>query len=149
MMSQYLSLRIRDHRWLVAVTLACVSTGLFAQTTAPEPPGVSASAILQTLLGLALIVGILFVGAYVLRRLNDGKRFGANGPMKVLGGLSISPRERIMLVEVGDTWLVVGVVPGQIRTLHTLPRGELPPGNQDEKPFGQWLKQITERNHAQ
>lgn len=149
MMSPYLSMRIRDHRWPVATALACASAGLFAQTAVPEPPGVSASAILQTLFGLALIVGILFVGAYGLRRLNDGKRFGANGPMKVLGGLSISPRERIMLVEVGDSWLVIGVVPGQIRTLHTLPRGELPHENQDGKPFGQWLKQISERNHAQ
>jgi flagellar protein FliO/FliZ len=30
-----------------------------------------------------------------------------------------------VLVEVGDTWIVVGLVPGQIRTLHTLPKGEL------------------------
>jgi flagellar protein FliO/FliZ len=39
----------------------------------------------------------------------------------------IGNRERIVLVEVADTWIVVGLVPGQIRTLHTLPKGELNP----------------------
>ncbi|MEF8758189.1 MAG: flagellar biosynthetic protein FliO [Candidatus Accumulibacter sp. UW25] len=33
-----------------------------------------------------------------------------------------------MLLEVDDSWIVVGLVPGQIRTLHTLPKGELKPG---------------------
>ena len=103
--------------------------------------------MLQMLLSLILIVGILFVGAYFLRKLNFGKHFGNNGPLRVIGGLMISPRERIILVEVGDSWLVVGVVPGQIKTLHTLPKGELPENLAGEKPFSQWLKQVTERKH--
>ena len=58
----------------------------------------------------------------------------------------ISVRERIVLVEVEDTWIVIGIVPGQIKTLLTLPKGEIPATDSDEKPFGQWLKQMTERN---
>ena len=103
--------------------------------------------MLQMLLSLILIVGILFVGAYFLRKLNFGKHFRNNGPLRVIGGLMISPRERIILVEVGDSWLVVGVVPGQIKTLHTLPKGELPEDQSGEKPFSQWLKHVTERKH--
>ncbi len=99
------------------------------------------------LLGLMLIIGILFAGAYLLRKLNGGRSFGNTGPLRIVGGLMISPRERIVLVEVGDTWVVVGVVPGQIKTLHTLPKGELPARSDDEKPFSQWLKQITERKN--
>ena len=122
---------------------------LLAQTPAPEAPGVSSVAILQMLFGLAVIIGVLFAGAYLLRRLNGGQAFGHNGPMKIIGGLMISTRERIMLVEIGDTWLIVGVVPGQIKTLHTLPKGELPVDSGNEKPFGQWLKQFSERHHEQ
>jgi flagellar protein FliO/FliZ len=59
----------------------------------------------------------------------------------------IGSRERIVLVEIGDTWLVVGLVPGQIRTLHTLPKGELQPAGDGERPFAQWLKQIAERKN--
>ena len=118
-----------------------------AQTAATEAPGVSNSAILQMLLGLTLIIGVLFSGAYLLRRLNGGKGFGNAGAMKVVGGLMISARERIVLIEVGESWIVVGIVPGQIKTLHTLPKGELPASEKGEKPFGQWLKQITERTN--
>ena len=104
-------------------------------------------AIIQMLLGLALIIGILFSGAYLLRKLNGGRNFGNSGPLRIVGSLMISARERIVLVEVGDSWIVVGIVPGQIKTLHTLPKGDLP-AQSDEKPFAQWLKQITEHKNA-
>ena len=119
----------------------------FAQTAPVEPPGVPGSAIVQMLLGLTLIIAILYAGAYLLRKLNFGKNFGNNGPLKVVGGLMISARERILLIEVGDSWLVVGIVPGQIKTLHTLPKGVLPDMHNGGKPFGQWLKQFTERTN--
>ena len=105
------------------------------------------AAILEMLLGLTLIIGILFFGAYFLRKLNGGRSFGNSGPLRVVGGLMISTRERIVLIEVGDTWIVVGIAPGQIKTLHTLPKGELAASTSGERPFGQWLKQISERNN--
>lgn len=109
----------------------------------PETPGVSGGAMLQMLLGLALIVGLLFLGAYLLRRLGGGKAFGNTGPLRVVGGLMLSTRERIVLLEVGDAWIVVGVVPGQIKTLHTLPRGELPPGQGTENRIGAWFRHMA------
>jgi len=118
-----------------------------AQGAALESPGPSSGAILQMLLALALILGLLFAGAYLLRKLNGGRSFGNAGPLRVVGGLMLSTRERIVLVEVGDTWLVVGIVPGQIKTLHTLPKGELPAAGSGDKPFAQWLKQISERKN--
>ena len=99
------------------------------------------------LLSLALIVGVLVLGAFLLRRLNGGRAFGNTGPMRVVGGIMISSRERIVLVEIEDTWIVVGIVPGQIKTLHTLPKGELPTGLNDEGGFGHWLKQMKERRN--
>ena len=56
-------------------------------------------------------------------------------------------RERIALVEVGDTWLVLGIAPGQISTLHSMPKGEIPSANVGEKPFGHWLKQMIEHKN--
>lgn len=104
--------------------------------------------MVQMLLGLMLIVALLFGGAYLLRKLNGGRSFGHSGPLKIVGGLMISARERIVLIEVGNEWIVVGVVPGQIKTLHTLPKGELPTEDTGDKPFVHWLKQMTERNNA-
>ena len=119
-----------------------------AQSAAvPDTPGILSGSMVQMLLALALIIGLLFAGAILLRRLNGGKAFGATGPMRIIGGLMISPRERIVLLEVDETWIVVGIVPGQIKTLHTLPKGALPPPNNTDSRFGHWLKQMTERTN--
>jgi flagellar protein FliO/FliZ len=118
-----------------------------AQSSAalPETPGVSGGAMLQMLLGLALIIGVLFLGAWLLRRFSGGRMFGGGGPLRIVGGLMLGPRERVVLLEIGETWVVVGIVPGQIKTLHTLPKGELPIGKDAESRFGLWLKQMAER----
>ena len=100
---------------------------------------------MHMLLGLTLIIGLLFAGAYLLRKLNGGRSFGHTGPMRIVGGLMISARERIVLLEVGEEWIVIGIVPGQIKTLHTLPKGEIQAPGGSEKSFSQWLKQIGER----
>ncbi len=115
-----------------------------------QPPGVSSGSYLQAALALILIIGVLLGAAWLARKVTGGKGFGQGG-MKVIGGVALGPRERLVLVEVGDTWLVIGLVPGQIRTLHQLPKGSQDAlleanSDQSETPFKQWLKTVTERN---
>ena len=100
------------------------------------------------IVGLALIIGLLFVGAFVLRKLNGGRGFGQTGPLRIIGGLMIGPRERIVMIEAGDAWIVIGIVPGQIRTLHPMPKGEIPATPDGAAPFGHWLKKMSERHDA-
>ncbi|MBI4740604.1 MAG: flagellar biosynthetic protein FliO [Betaproteobacteria bacterium] len=97
-------------------------------------------------LGLAFILGLLFLAARLLRGMNGGRSFGG-GPLKVVGGLAVGARERVVLVEIGDSWLVIGIAPGQIQTLHTMPKGEAPASVAEAKPFGQWLKQFVEHKN--
>lgn len=146
-MQAFKSCRSSGARGASLVPFALFSSGVFAQAAAAEQGGISAATMLQTALGLAVVIGVLFLAAYLLRKLNGGRGFGSNGPLRVVGGLMIGTRERIVLVEVGDTWLVVGLVPGQIRTLHTLPKGELKTPGDGDRLFAQWLKQITERRN--
>mgnify|MGYP000887028582 CR=1 FL=1 len=114
-------------------------------------PGLSTGNYLQAMLALAVIVGLLFGLAWLARKASGGKGFG-NGSVKVIGGVALSPRERIVLIEVGDTWLVVGIVPGQIRTLHRLPKASEAAISEitdsPDAPFANWLKKVSERrNH--
>jgi flagellar protein FliO/FliZ len=111
------------------------------------PPGVGLGSYVQAGLALALIVGLLAGAAWLARKVTGGKGFGQGG-MRVIGGVALGPRERIVLLEVGDEWLVIGIVPGQIRTLHRLDKGDLSSENDAQgadRPFAQWLKNISER----
>jgi len=38
----------------------------------------------------------------------------------------VGQRERVVVVEIGESWLVLGVAAGQVRALHTMPAGKLP-----------------------
>jgi len=128
--------------------LTCLTPSAFAAGEATTP-GVSSGSFIQAFFGLLVIVALLVGTAWFARKLTGGRGFGQGG-MKIVGGVAIGPRERIVLVEVGEHWLVIGIVPGQIRKLHTLPKGELenfPAFNLAEKPFAQWLKNMTERRN--
>ena len=89
----------------------------------PPPPAVSSGSIVQIIFSLLLVLAAIVLVAWLLKRMNVAQQ-GSGHLLKVLGGVSIGQRERIVLVEVKDTWLVVGVGPGQIRTLHTLQKTE-------------------------
>ncbi len=107
----------------------CVVVALIALTTtavhaAVEPAPVStSSALLQGLLGLGMVLVALAAFFWFLRRFSPGQSV-AQGAVKVVGGVMLGPRERLVVVEVGDTWLLLGVGGGQVNTLHTLPRPE-------------------------
>lgn len=85
----------------------------------PPPAAVSTGSIVQIIFSLLLVLAAIVLVAWLLKRVNVARQ-GSGSVLKVLGGIAIGQRERVVLLEVKDTWLVVGVGPGQIRTLHTL-----------------------------
>ena len=82
-----------------------------------EPVG--AGDYLQMLFGLLLVVGVIFGMAWLVRRMGSFQQV-SHGALRILGGLSVGQRERIVLVQVGDRQILIGLAPGQIRTLHVL-----------------------------
>lgn len=79
---------------------------------------IGSGSILQLLISLLGIVVLILASAWLLRRFS---RFGpSQGPIRIIGGLSLGTRERLVLVEVGDTQLVLGVAPGRVERLHVM-----------------------------
>lgn len=139
--------------------MAALYMPLFAaaqQTTrpvyTPPPAAISSGSILQVIFSLLLVLAAVLLVAWILKRINLPQH-GAASLIKVISGAAVGQRERVVLLEINDTWLVVGVAPGQVRTLHTMPKGTLPapqpgaPFSVDGK-FQGWLKQMMEKRNA-
>lgn len=88
----------------------------FPAQAAPDTAG----SMLTVLLSLGLILGGFVAVAWLARRYLPGMR--AQGAVKVVGTTSVGTRERVVVVEVDNTWLLLGVGGGNVRLLHTLPR---------------------------
>lgn len=114
---------LAKYRHFVVATLLATSRLAYAvevprPTYTPPPPAVSSGNILQIIFSLLLVLAAIVLVAWLLKRMNLAQQ-GSGNLLKVLGSVAVGQRERIVLVEVNETCLVVGVGPGQIRTLHT------------------------------
>ena len=73
----------------------------------------------QLTLGMVAVLGLILGIAWLLKR--SGRfQMAAGGSLRVLGGLSMGTRERVVLLQVGETQLLLGVAPGRVQTLHVL-----------------------------
>lgn len=67
---------------------------------------------------LVLVVLCFFVVVVLVKRIN-GKPFGARNHIQLLSSVGVGPREKVILLQVGETQLLLGSTPNNIRTLHT------------------------------
>ena len=85
---------------------------------APLEP-ISSPYLLKLTGGLLLVVAIIFVLAWLVKRFNLGQQ-SQGGLIKIVSGVSIGTRDRIVLLQVGEEQILVGLTPGRIEKLHTL-----------------------------
>ncbi|WP_228151579.1 flagellar biosynthetic protein FliO [Pseudazoarcus pumilus] len=108
------------------------------------------SSLVQMVGGLAVVVALLLGSLWLIKRLS-GPRGAATG-LKVLGAAPVGPRERVVLVELADQILVLGVTQGSVNTLHTLPAEEFRRHAPDAPTngggdFQNWLAKALERRN--
>src|SRR5512145_1962877 len=104
------------------VSLALPVAGADAPASGTAVP---VGGLLQVVLALLLVLGAIGLFAWLMRRFVPGHGT-AGGVLKVVGGVMVGPRERLVVVEVGDTWLFVGVAASSVRLVHSMPRPERP-----------------------
>lgn len=115
--------------------LLVVSLPLQAAETAASPPASSSIfSLLQVLFGLGIVLAAIAATAWLLKRIGPGQTSAASA-LRVVGGVAVGPRERVVLVDVGDTRLVIGVAPGHVSTLHQMPRPQDDPAGTVAEPL--------------
>lgn len=81
----------------------------------------------KLLIGSLVLVVLLFGAARLVRRLPIGRLLpSAEGTIRVTARTHLGAKERLCLVEVGSTSLLLALTPQGIHTLHVWPQG-LPP----------------------
>jgi flagellar protein FliO/FliZ len=129
---------------MLAAAAAATSLQCFA-ATAPNPVEPSfTGGLVQTVFGLAIVLALIWGAAWMLRRLNVGSP-SQGSAIRVLASQALGQRERVVLVEVADQWLVLGVAPGQVSALSAMPKGALPAPPSPSSPLASQFASLLAR----
>lgn len=92
--------------------------------------------ITQVGFALALIITLVFGLGFVMKRLNSGG-FSASGDIKIVASTFLGPKERVVLLEVKDRHVLIGVNGQGISAL-----SEFPAEPESESPFAGVMKEV-------
>lgn len=89
-----------------------------------SPVGLSAEVmgsgfLTQSATALFIVLVSVIGFAWMMRRFGR-LQSSAKGALQMIDGMALSTRERIVLVQVGDTQILLGVAPGRVETVHVL-----------------------------
>ncbi|MGD7408608.1 flagellar biosynthetic protein FliO, partial [Ralstonia pseudosolanacearum] len=80
----------------------------------------------RTFGGLLIVLAMIVAAGWLLRKLQQRAGMGPAGRrsqvLSVVAQQMLGAREKVVVVEVQGTWLVLGVTQQHVQTLHTLPR---------------------------
>ncbi|HLA36713.1 MAG TPA: flagellar biosynthetic protein FliO [Rhodocyclaceae bacterium] len=139
----------RFYPLFLSAGLAPTSTHVFAAVGAPSAD--LGAGVLQLLSVLAIMLAALIGGMWLLKKLTM-QRGEAAGLLRLVAGAAVGPRERVVIVEAGGVWLVLGVAPGRVSALAEIPRQSISPAPNvtastptPTPNFADWLRKIKQK----
>ncbi len=139
------------HRFVFSAVYLSFPGLLSAQEKAVDQAAVDpfASAyLLKLTIGLILVVVVIFLLAWMMRKMNLTQH-GKSGLIKIVAGLAVGSRDRIVLLQVGDEQLLLGLSPGRIEKLHTLQKTlQVNQESQAESSFANKLSKIIDKSRS-
>lgn len=126
MMSVIRGMALRGFCVTAGITLLClVAPAVFAAEKFGAPQAAEATTaadaggLAQVTLSLLLVLAAIFGAAWVVRRLRGFGKIGG-GALQIVTEIAVGTKERVVLVQVGNQQLLLGVAPGRVNTLHVL-----------------------------
>ncbi|ROO33901.1 flagellar biosynthetic protein FliO [Pseudomonas sp. AF76] len=114
-----------------------------ATTTATASGSSMAGQLAQLVLGLLLVLGLIFFLAWLLRRVQQAGPAGKGQVIDIVGSRALGPRDRLVLVQVGNEQILLGLSPGTITALHVLKEPVQVPSTEQATPeFAQRLMEL-------
>ena len=132
-------------------TLTCLVLTLLPLGVLAEEPARAASRGPDTLVsmvslgfGLLVVIALIFGCAWLVKRMNG--LAGVNSQaMKVVSVMALGARERIALIDVAGTQILVGITPTTSRTLHVFDEPVVSPGEAGTGEFARRLQGLLSK----
>jgi len=128
--------------WAAEVGAGGAAPAATALSPGAAPATDLGSSALQMVFGLLVVLALLLGTLWLLKRLSQ-PRGPVAGLMRVVAGVAVGARERVVILELGNSWLVLGVAPGQVTTLAEIPRQEVAAAAAAHPDLPAWLKQVV------
>jgi flagellar protein FliO/FliZ len=110
---------------------------------APASGGSMAGQLAQLVLGLLVVLGLIFFLAWMLRRVQQAGPAGKGQVIDIISSRALGPRDRLVLVQVGNEQILLGLSPGTITALHVLKEPvQVPVTEQAAPEFAQRLMEL-------
>ncbi|MCX4028922.1 flagellar biosynthetic protein FliO [Endozoicomonas sp. SM1973] len=90
--------------------------GWAAEKTKPDD-GLGISALAQVALSLLLVIAAIAGLAWLVKKMQHFQPMSQSS-MQVVASLALGPRDRVLLVQVGEQQVLLGASPGRINMLH-------------------------------
>ena len=134
--------------------IGLLSTSMSAMAYS-SPAASPESGLFRMMLGLVLVLAVFAGLAWAVKRMMP-KISGNASTIQVKGSVSVGSRERVVVLQVADRFIVVGVAPGHVTALanidanqfdaeNHLPNEEnvLQESQMAKHPFKEWLKKAA------
>lgn len=129
-------------RALVFLGLLLALPAMAAEPAASMSSAGMGAQMSKLLLGLLLVIGLIFLLAWLLRRVQQLNPRG-NQAIKLISSHALGPRERLVLVQVGSEQVLLGLSAGRITPLHVLKEPvRLPDAEPASPEFAQRLMEL-------
>jgi len=120
------------------------------QSIAPSTPAHTDSPLISVSATLGGIVLLILLVAWIARRFGfAGTSVVGKKTLQIRASVNLGPRERVVVVDIEDARLVLGVTASQITHLHTLPpapESGQPLPNNNHADFQNIMKKLLKRN---
>lgn len=128
---------------LLFFTLSCFAqTSVVEKTIEKAPPPLRQAPdlnIATTLASLLLVIAIIVFLAWLLKRMRVAGISNNDSGLKVITQLAVGQRERVVLLQVGEEQMLVGITQHNISLLSKLDK----PLNMDESPSRDFASQLS------
>lgn len=82
-------------------------------------PEISAAYMVQMVLSLVFVIACIIALTWLIKRMQYPQGSSASA-FRILASLNVGARERVILIQLGEQQILVGVAPGRVQTLHVL-----------------------------